>query len=563
MTVLCRPQHRVKWEGEHVNESTQSSRPDETLRSPTIYPVHHMPILVVQERSPHRGQVVDGNAIEGAENAYIPECVEVPLVVCCPATYFVGLNSLQTCATLIYDTQRPHQAISQEFHVRGPRQESQHATEDDFIEGVETRPSTYIPAWLKLSLMVCCPIVCFWVLNLTGVANSSIQSVTFRMFTMKLVSLLLECSAHQVSESKLKGVGRRTKHVFFSAILGLVAAVLTTISQIDSRADGECAWDDTFQPARNEERQSAVPECSLLNTATGGAIRIVARQLWCCSMVRDGDFLSRPAILSSAATACAAALWTGLAAALTTSAAVTFAGAGCLAASSALLLAWGARGDPYGEWLLCPIVWLASLATPVAMFTSPLPFLYDGVAVTGGMISCTSHVRRAVAAIAALVETVLLPAVPGGAIAAMGAAMVARLVLSPAAAAAAARLPAARARAAARSPALRSAAAAAAARGGLVAADGRIAAAHVFEFDPAGPQERWQWVRRGGTRRGRFAVRPFDEYRQLGSAAADNSEEGGRTGSAPAAGTRRTAGVGPGAAPGGLHALCCCCGYGA
>jgi hypothetical protein len=235
-------------------------------------------------------------------------------------------------------------------------------------------------------------------------------------------------------------------------------------------------------------------------------------------MVRDGDFLSRPAILSSALMACAAALWGCLASALHSNAAITFAGCGYLAAGSAFLLGWGARGDEDGEWLLCGIVWLAALTTPIAMLASPLPFLYDGVAVTGGMISSTSHVRRAIAWAAALVEAALLPTVRGGAIVAMSAALAARFVLALAAAAGPACLaPRARARAerAARSPELRAAAAAAAARRGLVTRSGRIAAAHVFEFDPAGPRAEWQWILKGGERRGRFAARPFDEYRRL------------------------------------------------
>jgi hypothetical protein len=240
------------------------------------------------------------------------------------------------------------------------------------------------------------------------------------------------------------------------------------------------------------------------------------RYSWCCGMVRDGDYLSRTAIVTSAAMACAAALWGWLAAALTGSAGITFAGSGCLACGSAFLLGWGSRGDEDGEWLLCAIVWLATLATPIAMLTSPLPFSYDGVAVTGGMIISTSHVRRAVAWSAVLSEGALLPAVRGGAIAAMSAVMAARIGLALAAAAAAGFIVSrARARAgrAARSPALRAAAAAAAARGGLVTRDGRIAAGHVFEFDPAGPQARWQWIVKDGEWRGRFAVRPFDEYR--------------------------------------------------
>ncbi len=60
---------------------------------------------------------------------------------------------------------------------------------------------------------------------------------------------------------------------------------------------------------------------------------------------------------------------------------------------------------------------------------------------------------------------------------------------------------------------MREAAAAAARRGGLVTREGQIAAAHVFEFDPAGPYARWRWIRKDGLRRGRFVLPPLPEYR--------------------------------------------------
>ena len=244
----------------------------------------------------------------------------------------------------------------------------------------------------------------------------------------------------------------------------------------------------------------------------------------CCGMVRDGDYLTRSAIFSSAVSACAAALWGWLAAVLTGDALIVFAGSGCLAAASVFLLVWGSLGDEDCAWILFAIVWLATQATPIAMFAFPLPFLYDGAAVTAGMISSTSHVRRAIAWSAAIAEAVLLPTVRGGAIAAMGAAMLARVALALVIPAVAARCLAPYNRAcaerAARSPGLRAAAAAAAARRGLVTRSGRIVAADVFEFDPAGPQKGWQWILEGGVPCGSFAVRPFDEYRRLGSAAA-------------------------------------------
>ncbi len=401
--------------------------------------------------------------------------------------------------------------------------------DDCILEGGVACRSSYVINWVQLPLMICFPIACFWGLNMASAANTKMQSVTFRMYIMKLVILMLESSVLQLSESKMKGVGRRTKLAIFSAIFGLAAAVLTTISQIDGRADGECLWQNPFP-------DSNVPNCRVSETVSGSSdiSNWHTRSSWCCGMVRDGDFLSRPAIASAAAMACAAVLWGWLAATLTGNAAITFGGAGYLAATSAFLLGWGSRGDEDREWLLFAVVWLATLATPITMLLSPLPFLYDGVAVTGGMISSTSHVRRAVLCAAALTEAALLPTVGGGAIAAMGAAMVARVLLSlaaaAAAAAAAARHLAARAARAAQSPALRAASAAAAARRGLVARDGRIAAAHVFEFGPVGPAghraPRWQWILKDGKRRGRFATPPFDEYR-LGPAAAAAAAPGG------------------------------------
>jgi hypothetical protein len=364
------------------------------------------------------------------------------------------------------------------------------------------------PKRVALILMVCGPIACFWALNLSSVANITTQSVTMRMYITKLACLLLENSVQFLSESKLDGAGRRTKHVVFSAIFGLAIAVLTTISEIDSRADGGCDWQASYND----------PSCRSSGVSNGTQW---IRFSWCCAMVRNGDFLSRPLILSSAALASAAALWGWLAAALTASPAIALGGSGGLAVGSAALLGWGARGDEDAEWLLLAPAWLAALAAPVALLASPLPFWYDGVAVTAGVVGSTSRVRRAMAAATALADAAALPAVRGGAIAAMGVALVARMALSLALAAAPACL-APRARAAAEraagSAAARAAAAAAAARRGLVGRDGRIAAAHVFEFDPAGPHVRWWWIRKGGVRRGRFAVRPLDEYR-LGSAA--------------------------------------------
>jgi hypothetical protein len=40
----------------------------------------------------------------------------------------------------------------------------------------------------------------------------------------------------------------------------------------------------------------------------------------------------------------------------------------------------------------------------------------------------------------------------------------------------------------------------------------------VFEFDAAGPHARWRWIRKGGVRRGRFAVPPLPEYRAAAAA---------------------------------------------
>jgi hypothetical protein len=404
-----------------------------------------------------------------------------------------------------------------------PHQEFGLTEGNDAMESVFDTQTTDTAKWVKSTLMVLCPIACFWGLNLASAANTKIQAVTFRMYIMKLVTLLLEISALQVSATKLNGVGRRLKLALFSTIFGLVAAVLTTISQIDGRADGECVWETVLQSA-----YSNLQNCRVSETVSGSSDNVnwqtVTRSSWCCEMVRDGDYLSRTTILSSAAMASAAALWGWLAAVLTGSAAITFGGSGYLAATSAFLLGWGSRGDDHGEWLLFAIVWLATLATPISMLLSPLPFLYDGVAVTGGMISSTSHVRRALVWTAVLTEAVILPTVGGGAITAMGVAMVVRVVLSLAvaavSAAAAARYFGARAQRASLSPALREVAAAAAARSGLVTEDGRIAAADVFEFDPDGPRARWQWILKDGKQQGRLAVRPFEEYRRLGSATA-------------------------------------------
>jgi hypothetical protein len=256
-------------------------------------------------------------------------------------------------------------------------------------------------------------------------------------------------------------------------------------------------------------------------------------------MVRDGDFLSRPAILSSAVAACAAPLWAWLAAALSSSPALALGGSGGLAVASVALLLWGSRRDEDGEWLLLLPAWLSVLTTPVALLAAPLPFWYDGVAATAGVLSGTSGLRRAMAAAAILAEAAVLPAARGGATTAMAAATAARLGLLLALAAAPAALaPCARAAAArvAASAALRLRAAARAARAGLVGRDGRIGAAHVFEFDAgagAGCGVQWRWIRKGGVRRGRFASPPLAEYR---AAALDAARPPSDAASADAAG---------------------------
>ncbi len=144
---------------------------------------------------------------------------------------------------------------------------------------------------------------------------------------------------------------------------------------------------------------------------------------------------------------------------------------------------------------------------------------------TAGIVGSTPYVRRAMAISAALAEAVILPTVRGGAMAAMGAAMAARFALAlgitaaPACLAPRARAAAERA-AASSAPrrALRGAARAAegAARRGLVGRDG--------EFSAAGPQAQWWWIRKDGVRRGRFALRPWDEYRAAAGARPSRSE---------------------------------------
>jgi hypothetical protein len=124
---------------------------------------------------------------------------------------------------------------------------------------------------------------------------------------------------------------------------------------------------------------------------------------------------------------------------------------------------------------------VATLVTPISKIAFPLPFSCDGVAVTGSMITTGSafHKRRAMTWTAAPSEAALLPAMPGGAVAAMCAVVVARISLALAAAAAASCFASrahARAERIALSPALRAAEAASAARRGLVTRDGRITA---------------------------------------------------------------------------------------
>jgi hypothetical protein len=209
--------------------------------------------------------------------------------------------------------------------------------------------------------------------------------------------------------------------------------------------------------------------------------------------------------------ACAAPLWAWLAAARTASPALTFAAGGGLAAGSAALLVWGAWSDEDYEWLLFMLVWLATLSTPVALLSAPLPFWYDGATVTAGIVGSTAYLRRTLAINAALFEVVLLPSVRGGAITAMGVTMAARIILALGLSAAPVWV-AARARAAA-ARAAETAAAQARPAGGARGGRGsrpRIDAAHVFEFDAAGPHVRWRWIRKDGVRRERFAVRPLD-----------------------------------------------------
>jgi hypothetical protein len=161
----------------------------------------------------------------------------------------------------------------------------------DIFEGMvadsQTIRGTCIPKRVaSLVMMVCCPVACFWALNLTGVAEKRIESVTFRMYIMKLVACMLEYSVHQVSETRLKGVGRRTKHAMYSAIFGLVAAVLTTISQINSRADAECAWEI---PLPQRADCMLLEEMAILGK-TNWTVSVNRLQFsWCCYMVRDGD----------------------------------------------------------------------------------------------------------------------------------------------------------------------------------------------------------------------------------------------------------------------------------
>ena len=383
----------------------------------------------------------------------------------------------------------------------------------------------------KLPLMVFSPVACFWALNLSSAANMKTRSVTLRMYTTRLVCMLLESAVQLAAESKLDGAGRRTKFVLFSAIFGLATAVLTTISQIDSRADGECDW----QAARSSLVCTFSVWLPSDNETSALANGQAATQFsWCCAMVRDGDFLSRPAILTSAAMACAAPLWACLAAALTASPFAALAGGGGLAAGSAALLVWGARGDENYEWLLFLLVWMATLSTPVALLSAPLPFWYDGVTVTAGIVGGTAYLRRALAAAAALAELAVLPSVRGGALLAASVAMVARVILALGLSVAAPVCVAARARAAAARAAEGSVAQAqpvgGPGPGGPARGGGRprIAAAHVFEFDAAGPHARWRWIRKDGVRRERFAVRPLGAHRAAESRPPISESPGGR-----------------------------------
>jgi hypothetical protein len=334
-----------------------------------------------------------------------------------------------------------------------------------------------------------------------------VQSITLRMYLMKRVALLPENSVHKLSSLGLTD-GRRTTNVVMTAAYGLIVAVLTTISQIDSRADIECK--DVLNPADSDCRYEEII------MRQGKPFGSAMQYSWCCGMKRDGDFLSRPMILSSAAMACVAAIWGWLGCTLTRSPTFTFGGCGGLAAMSAVLLGCGAREDLSYEWILFIIIWIATLANACLMLTVPLPYLYDGAATTGGLIVSTSSLRRWVSGICALADLVLLPTVPGGAMVAMGAVLGLRaamtLYFTVASAHCCAERAAARVLRTAQDPALRAKAAAAAMRSGLLARDGRIRAADVFEFHLAGPQEGWRWISKGGEARGQIEVRPFQEY---------------------------------------------------
>ncbi len=187
-----------------------------------------------------------------------------------------------------------------------------------------------------------------------------------------------------------------------------------------------------------------------------------------------------------------------------------------------MLLGWSARGDQTFGWILFIVIWLTTLANASLMLTIPLPYLYDGVATKGGLIVSTSSFRRWVSGISALADAVLLPAMPGGAIAAMGAALGVRAVMvlyfTTVSAHCCSQRAAERAARTANDPSLRTRAAEAALRSGLLARDGRIRAAHVFEFHPAGPHKGWRWIWMNGAALGQFETVPFAEYAAVAQA---------------------------------------------
>jgi hypothetical protein len=206
----------------------------------SVHSTHHATSLDVQERRSRSGQAEDrdviSQSVETSPDIPCPKWMEMHLTVCRPILCVWGFKSLQACAswvnsiiqdknppesprtrlslniaTLVFPTtQTAHEeAISgEESHVH---HDSRQMADDVVIEGMENKRSTLVQKWVEMLLWVCCPIACFWALNLAGAANTSTQSVTSRVYVMKLAALPLESSAHRVSALTMTGVGCRTK----------------------------------------------------------------------------------------------------------------------------------------------------------------------------------------------------------------------------------------------------------------------------------------------------------------------------------------------------------------